>query len=248
MKVSLITATYNSAKTIADTLRSVQQQTYPHIEHIIVDGLSTDETLNIVQTFSHLHRVVSEKDKGIYDAMNKGIELASGEVIGIINSDDFYIHASVIEKIIAVFNDENCDAVYADLIYVDTHDVNKIKRKWVSGKVKSNSFLYGWMPPHPTFFVRKSVYENFGKFNLNLGSAADYELMLRFIHKHKIKIGYLPEVILKMRTGGISNQSVQNRVSANQNDRLAWKVNNMKPYWFTLYLKPLRKVSQFFIH
>ncbi|MBN8836624.1 MAG: glycosyltransferase [Sphingobacteriia bacterium] len=248
MKVSLITATYNSAKTIADTLRSVQQQTYPHIEHIIVDGLSTDETLNIVQTFPHIHEVVSEKDKGIYDAMNKGIELASGEVIGIINSDDFYIHASVIEKIIAVFNDENCDAVYADLIYVDTHDVNKIKRKWVSGKVKSNSFLYGWMPPHPTFFVRKSVYENFGKFNLNLGSAADYELMLRFIHKHKIKIGYLPEVILKMRTGGISNQSVQNRVSANQNDRLAWKVNNMKPYWFTLYLKPLRKVSQFFIH
>lgn len=248
MKVSLITATYNSAKTIADTLYSVQQQTYPHIEHIIVDGLSTDETLNIVQTFPHIHEVVSEKDKGIYDAMNKGIELASGEVIGIINSDDFYIHASVIEKIVSVFNNENCDAVYADLMYVDTHDVNKIKRKWVSGKVKSNSFLYGWMPPHPTFFVRKSVYENFGKFNLNLGSAADYELMLRFIHKHKIKIGYLPEVILKMRTGGISNQSVQNRVSANQNDRLAWKVNNMKPYWFTLYLKPLRKVSQFFIH
>lgn len=248
MKVSLITATYNSSKTVADSLRSVQQQTYPHIEHIIVDGLSTDETMDIVQSFPHIHHIISEKDKGIYDAMNKGIAWAKGDVIGILNSDDFYVHGSVIEKIIALFNKEACDAVYADLMYVDTHDVDKITRKWVSGTFKPNAFLYGWMPPHPTFFVRKSVYEKLGTFNLNLGSAADYELMLRFLHKHRIKVGYLPEVILKMRTGGVSNQSVQNRVRANQNDRLAWKVNKLKPYWFTLYLKPLRKVKQFLIH
>lgn len=181
MKVSIITATYNSAATVAYTLRSVQQQTYPAIEHIIIDGNSFDETMNIVHSFHHIQKIITEKDKGIYDAMNKGIAIADGEIIGILNSDDFYPDKQVVQKVVKTFEQNNCDAVYGDLLYVDENDINKIKRRWVSGTHTKHSFLYGWMPPHPTFFIRKKCYEQFGCFNLNLGSAADYELMLRMI-------------------------------------------------------------------
>ncbi len=136
--------------------------------------------------------------------------------------------------------------MYGDLLYVDGTDTTKIKRRWISGAYKPNSFLYGWMPPHPTFFIRKECYEKFGMFNLNLGSAADYELMLRMLYRHRLKAAYLPEEVVHMRTGGVSNQTLQNRLLANRNDRLAWKVNDMRPYFFTLYLKPLRKIVQFF--
>ena len=245
MKVSIITATYNSAATIADTVRSVQQQTYPDIEHIFIDGLSKDETVTIIRSL-HNGPVVSEKDKGIYDAMNKGIRYACGEIVGILNSDDFYPSATVIEKVVELFKITACDIVYGDLLYVDGTDTTKIKRRWISGAYKPNSFLYGWMPPHPTFFIRKECYEKFGMFNLNLGSAADYELMLRMLYRHRLKAAYLPEEVVHMRTGGVSNQTLQNRLLANRNDRLAWKVNDMRPYFFTLYLKPLRKIVQFF--
>src|SRR5262249_51910923 len=140
---------------------------------------------------------------------------------------------------------ENADAAYADLYYVDKNDTNKIVRKWSSGKYKEGKFLWGWMPPHPTFFAKKEVYSKYGMFNTALRSAADYELMLRFIHKHKIKLAYLTEFIVKMRTGGQSNASIKNRVKANQEDRKAWEMNELKPYFFTLLLKPLRKIFQF---
>jgi len=246
MKVSIITATYNSAATLSDTLLSVEKQTYlQHIEHIIVDGLSKDNTLNIIPHFNHVAKVVSDKDKGIYDAMNKGIALANGDIIGILNSDDFYAHENVIEEVVKLFNETNCDAVYGDLIFVHPNNPNKVLRKWIAGNFNANMFLKGWMPPHPTFFVRKEVYEKYGKFNLTLKSSADYELLLRFLYKHKIKVEYLRDVIVKMRSGGQSTKSIANRIRAHKEDYMAWRINNLKPKWFTLLFKPARKIKQF---
>lgn len=247
MKVSIITVTYNSAGTVEQTILSVIKQTYPNIEFIIVDGGSTDDTLKILDKYSvSISKRVSEKDNGLYDAINKGIDMAEGDVIGILHSDDFYIHDKVIENYIKVFESKPCDAVYTDLYYVDRDNIDKIKRKWKSGEYKEGSFLYGWMPPHPTFFVRKSMYDKYGKYILNFKTAADYELMLRFIHKNKIRLAYLPEFTVKMRIGGKSNATVQNRLNANTEDRQAWELNGLKPKFFTLYLKPLRKIFQFF--
>lgn len=246
MKISLITVTYNSAATLEQTILSVISQSYNNLEYIVVDGVSTDETLQIIDKYkSKISKFVSEKDKGLYDAINKGIDLASGDIIGILHSDDFYIDNHVIEKYAALFSNTNCDGAYSDLYYVDKTNTDKIIRKWKSGNYKANAFENGWMPPHPTFFVKKDCYQKFGKFNLQFSSAADYELMLRFIHKHKIKISYLPEYTVKMRVGGKSNASVQNRINANIEDRKAWEINGLKPRFYTLYLKPLRKIFQF---
>lgn len=245
MLVSIITATYNSATTITDTLNSVHSQTHPAIEHLIIDGASSDNTLEIIRNRPGQYRIHSEKDNGIYDAMNKGIAMANGDIIGILNSDDMYTHPLIIQKVVELFEQENCDAVYGDLIYVDAADTSVVKRQWVAGPYSPKGFLYGWMPPHPTFFVKKSVYEQYGGFNLNLFTAADYELMLRFLYRYGIKVAYLQEVMVKMRTGGASNQSIRNRILANKGDRMAWKINGLKPYWFTLYAKPIRKITQF---
>lgn len=246
LKVSIITTTYNSASTIEDTLKSVTEQNYPNIEYIIIDGLSKDNTLDIVARYKNkISKIISEKDTGIYAALNKGIDAATGDIVALIHSDDFYIDNEVINKIVKCFEKNNCDAVYANLYYVDKDNTDKIVRKWKSGKYKHGKFLNGWMPPHPTFFVKKSCYEKFGAFNLALRSAADYELMLRFIHKNKINLAYLDEYIVKMRTGGQSNATVKNRLKANQEDREAWRINGLKPRIYTLTFKPLRKIIQF---
>jgi glycosyltransferase involved in cell wall biosynthesis len=245
LKISVITATYNSAATVRDTLTSVRQQDYTDVEHIIVDGRSSDGTLEIVANFPHIARIVSEKDKGIYDAMNKGIRIATGEVIGILNSDDIYIDRSVLSAVAKAFADPAVMTVYADLQYVYPENLDRIKRTWITGPFRKKSFYYGWMPPHPTFFVRKEVYERIGLFNTDLRTAADYELMLRILVKHGVPTFYIPRVIVKMRAGGMSNASLRNRLLANREDRLAWKMNGLKPYFFTLYLKPLRKITQF---
>lgn len=247
MKISIVTATYNSAATVRDTLQSIAGQTYENIEHIIVDGVSSDQTLHIVAQYPHVARVSSEKDKGIYDAMNKGIQIASGEVIGILNSDDFYNSNQVIENVMRLFQDQTVDAVYGDLQYVHPRDTSKIVRTWKSGEFNKRNFYFGWMPPHPSFFVRKKAYEQFGYFNLALKTAADYEIMLRFLFKNDMRVKYLPEVLVKMRTGGASNTSIWNRIKANREDRLAWQINGIKPRFFTLVLKPLRKINQFII-
>jgi glycosyltransferase len=247
LKVSIITITFNSESTLIDTIDSVLNQTYKNIEYIIVDGRSSDSTLSIIHSYrDKISKVVSENDKGLYDALNKGISMATGDVIGILHSDDFYTNHQVIENIVNTFHLNNADAVYSDLYYVDKNDTDKIFRKWKSGHYRHGMFLNGWMPPHPTFFVKKSVYEKLGAFNLDLVSAADYELMLRFIHKHKVRLAYLPEFIIKMRVGGKSNVSIQNRIRANREDRKAWKINGLKPYFYTMYLKPLRKIIQLF--
>lgn len=248
LKVSIATITYNSSSTLKETILSVINQDYPNVEYIIKDGGSTDETINIAETFKNkIHKIVSEKDAGLYDALNKAIDLCTGEIIGFIHSDDILIDHSVISDIANIFEKEKCDGLYANLYYVNRFDTSKIIRKWNSGKYKDGMFLSGWMPPHPTFFVKKECYENFGKFNLQLKSAADYELMLRFIHKNKIKISYLDKYIIKMRAGGQSNINLQNRLLANKEDRMAWKINSLKPNFYTLTWKPIRKILQYFL-
>ncbi len=245
MKVSIITACFNSAETIAYTIASVKGQDYFNIEHLIIDGNSMDATVDIIKQNAPNCIIHSESDNGIYDAMNKGIILSTGDIVGILNSDDFYANSSIISKVVELFEQENCDAVYGDLVYVDANDTNRVTRKWISGKFSKQNFLYGWMPPHPTFFVKKEVYLKYGLFNLNVYTAADYELMLRLLFKFNIKVAYLQEILVKMRAGGASNISLKNRFLANKGDRLAWKINNLKPFWFTLFFKPLRKIVQF---
>jgi glycosyltransferase involved in cell wall biosynthesis len=245
-KISIITVTYNSASTISKCLNSVVSQKH-NVEHIIIDNCSTDATLEIIKSYPYIKKVVSEKDHGIYDAMNKGIALASGDVIGILNSDDCYVDANVIDKVSGIFNDGRIASCYGDLVYVDALDDTKITRYWQSGSFKEQSFYWGWMPPHPTFFVRRSVYEKYGLFKTDIGTAADYELMLRFLLKHKITTTYIPEVLVKMQDGGISDSSLIYRIKVNRLDLSAWKVNGLKPYPWTIFFKPLRKISQFLV-
>jgi glycosyltransferase involved in cell wall biosynthesis len=245
MKISIITATYNSAATVRDTLACIASQQYSNIEHLIMDGGSKDNTLAVVKEFAHVAKVISETDKGIYDAMNKGVQLATGDIIGILNSDDFYTSPLVLSKVAAAFEDPAVEAVYGDLQYVKAANTEVVTRTWRSGAYKKKYLYYGWMPPHPTFFVRRHVYDKCGLFNTALRSAADYELMLRVLLKYNIHAQYIPEVLVKMRTGGMSNASVKNRLKANKEDEMAWKLNDLKPYFFTTWLKPLRKILQF---
>lgn len=248
MKVSIITITYNSAATVEDTLRTVVSQDYPNLEYIIIDGKSKDKTLSIVEKYKHgISKVISEKDKGLYDALNKGIKHATGDIIGMLHSDDLYANDQVISKIVKKFEeDPTTEGVYADLVFVNRNDVNKVMRTWNSGEYEEDAFVKGWMPPHPTFFVKKECYEKFGGFNTELKLSADYELMLRLIHKNKIKLAYLNEVIVKMRMGGVSNVSFFVKLKANIEDKMAWKLNGMKPGFLTMLMKPLRKIGQYF--
>jgi glycosyltransferase len=243
--ISLITPTLNNAETIIDTLESVKNQSYPNIEHIIIDGGSKDDTLSIIKQFPHVKILISEYDKGIYDAMNKGLSKATGDIIGILNADDFYVHNNVIQSIVDIFNKEKCDTLYADLVVVDKNDDAKIVRYWKSGKFNTRKMLYGWTPPHPTFFARRQVYQKYGYFRPEFQISGDYELMLRFLFKNKVSAFYLPETIIKMRAGGRSSMNLKNRILANKEDRLAWRVNDIKPKLFTTTLKPLRKLIQF---
>jgi glycosyltransferase involved in cell wall biosynthesis len=247
VSLSIITATLNNASTIRDCIESVIKQDLS-VEHIIIDGGSTDGTLDIIHEYRpHLAKLVSESDKGVYDALNKGIQMAECNIIGLLHADDFYAEPDILSKVASVFGDHNIDACYGDLVYIKSRNAARIVRYWQAGPYNLRRFYWGWMPPHPTFFVCKKIYENYGLFRLDLGSAADYELMLRFLMKYKIRPTYIPEVMVKMRTGGISNASLRNRLLANRNDRLAWKVNGLNPYPWTLFLKPLLKLKQYFV-
>jgi glycosyltransferase len=245
-KFSIVTATYNAADTLGTCLESVQAQTVD-VEHILIDGGSTDATLKVAKSYKgHVAKLVSESDQGIYDAMNKGIGMATGEIIGILNADDFYASSDILSRVEDVFEDKKIQACYGDVVYVDNKNLNDIKRYWSAGEYDSKKFYQGWMPPHPGFFVRASVYEKHGLFNLNLGSAADYEIMLRFLLRFQINAIYLPTVMVHMRTGGVSNSSFSNRIAANRMDRKAWRVNELRPKYWTLYAKPVRKIGQWF--
>jgi glycosyltransferase involved in cell wall biosynthesis len=243
--VSIITPVLNRANTIRDCIESVLAQDYP-IEYIIVDGGSKDGTLEIIREYSsRLAKVVSEPDRNNYEAGNKGIALATGDIIGILAADDAYADNKVISKVAAAFK-TGIDSCYGDLVYVDRDDTNKVIRYWKSCAYDRKLFYSGWMPPHPTFFVRRSIYEAYGAFRLDHGTAADYELMLRFLLKHGLSAGYIPEVLVRMRTGGSSGFSIRNRIIANLYDRKAWKINGLKPKPWTLFLKPLSKIKQYF--
>ena len=256
---SIITATFNASATIADCLQSVSSQSHS-AEHIIIDGASTDATLETVRRISPAARVLSEPDNGMYDAMNKGIALARGEVVGILNADDVYASRDVLANVAQIFENPAVMCCYGDLEYVKTagarvddtiqHSIFNIQhfevvRYWKSGLFTPRSFYWGWMPPHPAFFVRRSVYERYGNFRLDIGSAADYELMLRMLLKHGLHAAYIPEVLVRMRVGGASNGSLTARMKANQMDRRAWEVNGLNPYPVTIVMKPLRKVLQY---
>lgn len=246
MTISIITATYNNEKTVGHTIHSVLNQTYPNIEYIIIDGQSKDRTLNIIGKYKNkISKVISEADKGMYDALNKGIKIATGEVIGFLHADDFYKDEKVVEKIAGVFKTKNTESVYGDLEYVSAVNPDKIIRHWKAGQFSIKELKKGWMPPHPTYFVKKEVYNKLGGFNLNYKIAADYDLMLRFLGKHKISTSYLPEVLVKMRWGGTSNRNLKNIIQKSKEDYIALKENNLGGLK-SLILKNFRKLGQFF--
>jgi len=246
-KISIITVSFNSQSTIKHTIQSVASQDYQNKEYILIDGASTDWTLDIISFLKDkINYFVSEKDNGIYDAMNKGIKASSGDIIGILNSDDFYSNDQVLSKVTNIFKETDCDCLYGDLVYVDKGDARNIVRYWKSGKFSKKKLRMGWMLPHPTFFVQKEIYEKHGLYNLELKTAADYEMILRLLHNDSIKVEYLPEILIKMRIGGESNSSFINRLKGNYEDNLAWDMNNLRKPPFIRFLKPLRKIKQFF--
>ncbi|MGE0739482.1 glycosyltransferase family 2 protein [Sulfurimonas sp.] len=205
LKISIITVVWNNAKTIKDAIDSVLDQTYDNIEYIVVDGASTDGTVEIVKSYGDkISKFISEKDKGLYDAMNKGITLATGDVVGILNSDDFYIDGNVIERVAKEFEEKGVDSIYADLVFVKPENLDKTIRYYDSSHFTPPRFAYGWMPAHPTFFVKKFVYEKYGLFRTDLKIAADFDILVRFLYTHKISYSYIKEVLVKMRVGGIS--------------------------------------------
>lgn len=247
MKISIVTAAFNSAATIKDTIESVLSQDYPNIEYIVADGGSKDGTVEILKSYGDKIKWISEKDSGIYDAMNKGVKMATGDAIGVVGSDDFYPDNQAISKVVKAFKESNADSVYGDLHYVDAVNTNKIVRNWKSGTYDRQRFLNGWMPPHTAFFLKKSAYDTYGLYDTTYRSAGDYELMLRMLYKHHVSSFYIPEVLMKMRIGGDSNSSIKGRIKANREDLRAWVINGLKPRWYTIYAKPISKIFQWFV-
>lgn len=247
MKISIITVAYNAEEFLAQCIRSVIGQTHPDIEYIVIDGGSSDTTLRIIEQYKrHINVLVSEKDNGIYDGMNKGIRLASGEVIGILNADDFFADTEVISDVASAFSDTATDIVYGNLWYVKRTDTDAIIRKWISKPFSRNAMNWGWMPAHPAFYARKDLFDRHGYYNLKFHSAADYELMIRFMYLNRINSFYLNRLFVKMRVGGVSNQSFTNRLSAGINDFKAMQENGLKLPWLKVFIKPIRKINQYF--
>ncbi|HEY9003092.1 MAG TPA: glycosyltransferase family 2 protein [Mucilaginibacter sp.] len=244
-KISIITVAYNAQNTIERCINSVLGQKFKNIEYIIIDGRSTDNTCRIIDKYrTNIDAFISEPDHGIYDAMNKGIALATGDVIGTINADDFFADDEVLYDIARVFSEQDTSILYGNLDYIDPND--KVIRKWRSGKYSRGMFNWGWMPPHPTFYCKKDLFDKLGVYKLDYGSAGDYELMLRFIHFNNINAYYLNKVLIKMVVGGVSNKSLGNRVQAMRFDLKAMRNNNIFLPGLTILFKPLRKIAQFF--
>jgi glycosyltransferase len=247
MKVSIITATYNSSQTIVDTLKSLNSQTYKDIEHIIIDGQSKDNTLSLVEQYSSkVNTVISEPDKGIYDALNKGVLAATGDVVGFLHSDDLFAHSNVVRDIVLQLQSSNCDALYGDLQYVSKDNTDSVIRLWKSGEYTKNKLKNGWMPPHPTFYMKRDLYNKIGLFDLSFSIAADYDFMLRYLSSNNSRVTYLQKVIIKMRVGGASNRTLMNIIQKTKEDIRALKNNNL--YWpWALLIKNISKIPQFII-
>lgn len=250
MKISIVTATYNSSKTVEDTIKSVLMQSYKDYEYIIIDGVSKDHTLDIVKKYEPLFegrmKIFSEKDKGIYDAMNKGFHRATGDVLMLINSDDLFARPDALNLVVKEFEKHpETDGVYANLYYVSQNNTDNIIRVWKTGGQKP--MKRGWLPAHPTFYVKRECYEKYGYFNLTYPLAADFELMLRFVEKHHIKLHYLPEYLVKMRLGGATSKNIQNIYRQDVETIRAFKENNL-PGGSIMYLfwRYLPKIKQFF--
>lgn len=246
LKISIITVCYNSESTISDTINSVASQNYPEVEHIVVDGASKDATMNIVRPSPSIARYVSEPDGGIYDAMNKGISMVTGDIVGTLNADDFYADNNVLTEVARVFADPEVDACYADLVYVAQNDTSKIVRYWKSRPFQPGLFKRGWMPAHPTFFVRRHLYEELGGFDLDYKLQSDFELTMRFLEIYRINAVYIPRIIISMRIGGASNQSIRNVVTGNIEAYKACKKNHLSILPTFSILKVLSRVPQFF--
>ncbi|MGN6640557.1 MAG: glycosyltransferase family 2 protein [Mucilaginibacter sp.] len=245
LKISIITVAFNAQNTIERCILSVMGQKFNNIEYIIIDGASKDNTLETINRYrNNIDILVSEPDKGIYDAMNKGIALATGNIIGMLNADDYFADKNILDDVANAFSSQNINILYGDLDFVDTD--GKVVRKWRSGKYRSGHFNWGWMPPHPTFYCKKELFEKLGNYSLSYGTAADYELMLRFIHANKTSVFYLHKVMIKMVIGGVSNKSLSNRVKALRFDLKAMRNNDIFFPFMTIILKPLRKIMQFF--
>jgi glycosyltransferase len=246
MKVSIITITYNNAETIEDTIKSVLNQTGVEIEYIIVNDGSTDDTLRIINKYQFkIKQVVSGPNEGIPKAMNKGLSLATGDIIGFLNADDFYISNEVLKKVADKFMESGAEAVWGDLVFVDKVNTEKVIRNWKSSEYIAGLFQTGWHPPHPTFFVKRNIYEKYGVFRTDMSTAGDYELMLRFLEKEKIKSAYIPQVLVKMRAGGESNKSFYNLLRGNLYCYKAFKLNSLKVSPFFIFKKFLFKIKQF---
>ena len=245
MKISVITVCFNSEQTISDTMRSVAIQTHPDLEHIVIDGASQDDTLAVVRTFQdHSPRVITERDGGIYDAMNKGLSLATGEFVGFLNADDMLAGPEVM-SVIATAAGTGADAVYGDLSYVNKDRITEVLRYWSSGLFDAASLRHGWMPPHPTFYVRRSLVQTLGLFDLQFQIAADYDFMLRYLGQPGIRVAYVPEVLVYMRAGGASNRSLKALFRKSAEDLAAMRKNRVGGLT-TLLCKNARKLPQFF--
>lgn len=237
MKISIITVVWNNATTIKDAIDSVLNQTYKDIEYIIIDGASTDGTVEIVQSYGDkIDKFISEKDKGLYDAMNKGIRLATGNIVGILNSDDFYIEKHVIEKVLKEFEEKNVDSVYADLVFVKPENLDKIVRYYDSSKCIPDKFQYALYPAHPTFFVKRWVYEKYGVFKTDYKIGADFDIMARFLYTNKISYSYIKEPIIKMRIGGVSTSFSSIWINALEQLRVC-KENGIETNIFKILMK-----------
>jgi glycosyltransferase involved in cell wall biosynthesis len=246
MKISIITVAYNSAETIADTLRSVAVQSHTDFEHLLIDGNSTDSTVHVVEAHRHSNLILSsEPDDGIYDAMNKGLSRASGEVIGFLNSDDFYADATVLKRVATAFEEGSVDACFADLVYV-TPDNTRVLRYWKSKPFSKRDFANGWCPAHPTFFIRRSAYDRLGGFDQSFKLAADVEFMMRYLERGAVKSVYIPHVFVRMRIGGVSNKNIKNIFQVNSEILRALKQNNIyfQPAQFFL-CKLISRIKQF---
>jgi glycosyltransferase involved in cell wall biosynthesis len=235
MRVSVITVCFNSARTIRDTIESVASQTYQDIEYIVVDGASKDETVAVAREYGDtISQLVSERDEGIYDAMNKGISLATGDIVGMINADDFYATPFAIERVVKALADEQFGACFSDLCYVDPNNIDRIVRYWKAGQYSKGAFSKGWCPPHPTFFVRRRVYEELGTFDQRYAIAADFELMMRVMELGAVSSAYIQEVLVKMRLGGTTNRSFANVVRQNREILMALRQHGLpaNPFMF----------------
>lgn len=244
LKVSVVTVCFNSADTIEETIRSVREQEYESVEHVIVDGGSTDGTREIVGRYNgRIKKFISEPDRGIYDAMNKGLGLATGDVVGFLNADDVYASPGVVSDVVAAMHVGGTDGVYGDLVYVARHDANRIVRYWQAGAYRPRAFYSGWVPPHPTFFCRTSVYRALGGFNPDYRIAGDFELMLRFIEKNGIGVHYLPKPLVRMRAGGRAN-TIRGIVQGNREIAQAFHRNGMSVSAGFFCTRLVRRVRQ----